>query len=401
MTGGLGGTPACVKQEAGTESQSLNRSGPQLSGLAGAPPDKTFRRPAASSLSDSVVMTLSRSLHQDTRSVSVQPNVSITPIQLSSSQFEDSVSRMPATTGIEIIPLGGKTVSSPGQGASGILKAKSRDLKRSLSEDDKRRLQKKEKKRRDEKIRQSLNHESGKPPKSDKYDGGLGHPSWASDSDSKSGLAGVIEWLSQKNKDNLSIEIKPASSVPEKYSPAPNMEITLNQVKKEDFSPKPKLKLTIKTPGKHYEKTEADGGYSKTTSASPKLESSTFQIPKLNKSDSPSLKKERPSYPSKSPSTSPKHSVTKPGHAKERFITDPGSSGGRARPEVRISVRPGLVLIIECFPSGAEEILRQRGGRARLTAEHQDKKVSGAFIQSNCATLQSAECTVGDPLITL
>jgi len=95
------------------------------------------------------------------------------------------------------------------------------------------------------------------------------------------------------------------------------------------------LKLTIKTPGKHYEKTEADGGYSKTTSASPKLESSTFQIPKLNKSDLPSLKKERPSYPSKSPSTSPKHSVTKPGHAKERFITDPGSSGGRARPEER------------------------------------------------------------------
>lgn len=282
-------------------------------------------------------MTVSRSLHLDTRAVSVQPNVSITPIQLSSSssQYEDSISRMPATTGIEIIPLGGKTVSSPGQGSSGILKAKSRDLKRSLSEDDKRRLQKKEKKRRDEKIRQSLNHESGKHPKSDKYDGGLGHSSWASDSDSKSGLAGVIERLAQKNKDNLSIEIKPASSVQEKYSPSPNMEITLNQVKKEDFSPKPKLKLTIKTPGKHFEKTDTDGGYLKTTSASPKLESSTFQIPKLNKTDSPTLKKERPSYPSKSPSTSPKHSVTKPGHAKERFITDPGSSGGRARPEER------------------------------------------------------------------
>ena len=378
MTGGLGGTPACVKQEAGQESQSLNRAGPQLSGPAGAPSDKTFRRPAAA-LCDSVAMTVSRSLHLDPRAVSVQPNVSITPIQLSSSpsQHEDSISRMTATTGIEIIPLGGKTVSSPGQGSSGMLKAKSRDLKRSLSEDDKRRLQKKEKKRRDEKLRQSLNHESGKYPKSDKYDGGHGHSSWASDSEAKSGLAGVIERLSQKNKDNLSIEIKPASSVQEKFSPSPNMEITLNQVKKEDFSPKPKLKLTIKTPGKHFEKTETDGGYLKTTSASPKLESSNFQIPKLNKTDSPTLKKERPSYPNKSPSTSPKHSVSKPGHAKERFITDPSSSGGRARPEVRTSVRPGLVLINQCFHSGEEEIIRQGGVGARVTAEHQDKKVSG------------------------
>ena len=161
------------------------------------------------------------------------------------------------------------------------------------------------------------------------------------------------------------------------------MEITLNQVKKEDFSPKPKLKLTIKTPGKHFEKTETDGGYLKTTSASPKLESSTFQIPKLNKTDSPTLKKERPSYPSKSPSTSPKHSVSKPGHAKERFITDPSSSGGRARPEVRTSARPGLVLINHCFPSGEEEVVRQGGVRARVPAEHQDKKVSrdcGVFI---------------------
>ena len=74
-----------------------------------------------------------------------------------------------------------------------MLKAKSRDLKRSLSEDDKRRLQKKEKKRRDEKIRQSLNQP-------DKYEGG--HLPWSSaESDSKSGLAGVIERLSQKRTD--------------------------------------------------------------------------------------------------------------------------------------------------------------------------------------------------------
>ena len=350
VTGGLGGTPACVKQEteAGSESQSLNRSGPQLTGPAGAPSHNTFRHPAAAFLSDSrkhkaeeSLMSLSRSLHLDSQNKkskerSVQPNVSITPIQLSSTQYEDSISRMPATTGIEIIPLGGKLVSSAG--TSGMLKAKSRDLKRSLSEDDKRRLQKKEKKRRDEKIRQSLNQESGKYPKPEKYEGG--HSSWpSSESDSKSGLAGVIERLSQKNKDNLSIEIKPASSALEKFSPSPNMEITLNHVKKEDYQPKPKLKLTIKTPSKHFEKTETDGvagaGFTKTTSASPKLESSTFQIPKLNKSDLSSLKKERQSYSLKSPSTSPKHSVSKTAHAKinERFITDP-SSASRARPEV-------------------------------------------------------------------
>ena len=35
------------------------------------------------------------------------------------------------------------------------------------------------------------------------------------------------------------------------------------------------------------------------------------------------------------------------------------------------------VLINKCFPSGEEEIIRQGGVGARVTAEHQDKKVSG------------------------
>jgi len=271
---------------------------------------------------------------------SVMPNVSITPIPLSN-QYEDAVSRMTPTTGIEIIPLGhGKTVSSS-QGGSGMLKAKSRDLKRSFSEDDKRRLPKKEKKRRDEKIRQSLNQEPGKLYKTDKYDGSSS--SWtASETESRQNLAGVIERLSQKNKDSLSsIEIKPASSVSnEKVSTAPNLEITLNQVKKEDHSPKPKLKLKLPLPlppFKHVDRNETDGGsYSKSISASPKMESSTFQIPKLNKLDSPNFKKDRPSYPSKSPSTSPKHSFTKSPHSKinERFITDPSSVSSK-RPEDR------------------------------------------------------------------
>ena len=364
LTGGLGGTPACVKQEApaGSESGSLNRCGPQLSGPAGARPDKTFRHPAAAFLSDNM-MSLSRSLHLDTQNKktkerSVQPNVSITPIQLSSTQYEDSISRMPATTGIEIIPLGGKLVSSPG--TSGMLKAKSRDLKRSLSEDDKRRLQKKEKKRRDEKIRQSLNQEPGKYPKSEKFEVG-GHSSWSSESDSKS-IAGVIERLSQKNKDNVSIELKSASSALEKFSSSPNMEITLNHVKKEDYNPKPKLKLTIKTPNKHFEKTETDGGFGKTTSASPKLESSTFQIPKLNKSDLSTMKKERQSYPIKSPSTSPKHSVSKTAHAKinERFITDP-SSAGRVRPEVRLESGEVSSFLIVILQERKREAEREEG----------------------------------------
>merc|ERR1712227_61 len=140
--------------------------------------------------------------------------------------------------------------------------------------------------------------------------------------------AGVIERLSQKNKDNQSsIEIKPASSVSsEKVSTAPNLEITLNQVKKEDLSPKPKLKLNIKIPSKHFDhRNDTDGSYPKMTTASPKLESSTFQIPKLNKLDSPNFKKDRP-----------KHSFTKSPHSKinERFITDPSSVSSK-RPEDR------------------------------------------------------------------
>ena len=387
VTGGMGGTPACVKQEVGmevdtdnteTQMESLNRDGPQgpvmeyrtgaLTTSTNSSQDPAFRHPSAavsrqsaenrrksdskSEMENSFSLTrgpLSDNQNKPKKDSlkpskegggrSVLPNVSITPIPISNQcgTVEDSISRMIPTTGIEIIPLGhGKTISSS-PGASGVLKAKSRDLKRSFSEDDKRRVPKKEKKRRDEKIRQSLNQEPGKLYKSDKYEGGS--TSWTSaETESRANLAGVIERLSQKNKDNQSsIEIKPASSVSsEKVSTAPNLEITLNQVKKEDLSPKPKLKLNIKIPSKHFDhRNDTDGSYPKMTTASPKLESSTFQIPKLNKLDSPNFKKDRPNYSSKSPSTSPKHSFTKSPHSKinERFITDPSSVSSK-RPEV-------------------------------------------------------------------
>jgi len=387
--GGTGtpGTPACVKQESmevdsdsrDKDTDSLNRVGPQEAGMecyTGAltqhqhlsTPDQQFRHPSLASVSrqsenrrrtetksdsdsSSSSFSLTRGPLADSQnkpkkdsgsSGTLKPNVSITPIAVNN-QYEDSISRMVPTTGIEIIPLGqGKM--SPG-GSPAMFKAKSRDLKRSFSEDDKRKLQKKEKKKRDDKIRQSLNQDSGKSTKSDKYDkyesSSSKSSSWTAELESRSNLAGVIERLSQKSKDNLSIEIKPASSVSnEKVSKPPNMEITLNQVKKDDYSPKPKLKLTIKPPTKHFEKPDSDTAslFSKTTSASPKLESSTFQIPKFNKSDSPTLKKERQNsgYPLKSPSTSPKHPFSKSPHLKinERFITDPSSLSSK-RPEDR------------------------------------------------------------------
>merc|ERR1712096_100729 len=64
----------------------------------------------------------------------IQPNVSITPIG-DSNISDDSSKRSVTTTGIEIIPLGGKPITTGGI-SSVKLKAKARDLKRSLSEDD-------------------------------------------------------------------------------------------------------------------------------------------------------------------------------------------------------------------------------------------------------------------------
>ena len=189
-----------------------------------------FRHPAASSFSLTPSQAKPKKEAGSSKAKeggprSVQPNVSITPMASPASSQEAGGARSVTTSGIEIIPLGGKQVTSAGA-ASAMMKVKS-SLKRSFSEDDKRRLQpgKKDKKRRDEKGRQSLNQEGGKVSKE------IPGSSWAQDSDSRSNLAGVIERLSQKNKDNLSIEIKPAvSGASEKMSTAPNMEITLNQV---------------------------------------------------------------------------------------------------------------------------------------------------------------------------
>ena len=386
MSGGpTPGTPACVKQESDMDTdrqETLNMTGPQhtqqlklsseqleLDQLpAGARHHTThsssssFRHPASRHGTQSENRRRSDKTDLETSPFSLsrgplsenqnkpkkdsggtmKPNVSITPIA-TNNQYDDPLNRITPTTGIEIIPLGQGKMSSAGSSSS--LKAKSRDLKRSYSEDDKRKFPKKEKKKRDDKIRQSLNQDTGKSSKSDSS-----KTSWTAEIDkNKSNLAGVIERLSQKNKDNLSIEIKPASSMSsEKLSTAPNMEITLNQVKKDEFSPKPKLKLTIKPPTKHFDKTETDGGssssliFNKMSSASPKLESNTFQIPKLNKFDSSSpTSKNRPSF-NKSPSTSPKHFLKSP-HSKinERFITDPSSVTKRA--EVRFNF---IILIL-------------------------------------------------------
>merc|ERR1711892_312552 len=285
----------------------------------------------------------------------IQPNVSITPIG-DSNVADDSSNHTVPTTGIEIIPLGGKPITTGGMTISSVkLKAKARDLKRSLSEDDKRRLQKKEKKRRDEKQRQSLSShrtENCGRPQSESLSHKSDHLKTDKDgssvtkitltTDPKAKLAGVIERLAYQTGDAVAIELKPASSLREKSGAEPNVEITLDRLKSkpdekdDDFALKPKLKLTIKTPTKHSESgsREKKGdsiGKLFDDMVSPKLDK-TFQIPKLSKVDSPTFRKEKSSFSSKSPSTSPKHSSSKSSHSKsshskinERFITDPSA----------------------------------------------------------------------------
>jgi len=278
----------------------------------------------------------------------IQPNVSITPIG-DSNLSDDASKRNVSTTGIEIIPLGGKPLTTAGgMTISPVkLKAKARDLKRSLSEDDKRRLQKKEKKRRDEKQRQSLSshrtensgRQNSESP-SHKFEYGGNKEKDGSSVSPKAKLAGVIERLAYKTGDSSGIELKPAQSLREKSGSEPNMEITLDRLKskpvekEDDFSFKPKLKLTIKTPIKHSDSTGRDkkndfGGKLFDDMVSPKLDK-TFQIPKLSKLESTTFRKEKSSFSPKSPSTSPKHYSSKSSHSKtthskinERFITDP------------------------------------------------------------------------------
>jgi len=300
----------------------------------------------------------------------IQPNVSITPI-CDSNVNDDSGKRAVSTTGIEIIPLGGKPLTTGGGMAisQGKLKAKARDLKRSLSEDDKRRLHKKEKKKREEKQRLSLS--SHRPdnsvvrPKSESPSHTSDHIKIEKDvktitkislTDPKAKLAGVIERLAYKTGDSA-IELKPANSFREKLG-EPNMEITLDRLKfkpeekDDEFTLKPKLKLTIKTPTKYTDSSSKEkksdfSGKLYDDSVSPKLDK-TFQIPKLGKLDSPTFRKEKQSFSPKSPSTSPKHPSSKPhvkpAHSKinERFITDPSALNSRRSEErKRSSERDG------------------------------------------------------------
>jgi len=256
----------------------------------------------------------------------IRPNVSITAISESSSTYSSTGSQQTnpdntkltivSGTGIEIIPLGGKSLgakNSPTKRRDGStifkgkLQSKVRDFKRSLSEDDKRRLHKK--KRRDDKVRQSLNVNRNNNIDDRKQE-------------QKSKLAGVIERLALQSGD--SVEIKPVGVTTVKADVEP--EITVDRVgrtRSDQKTLKPKLKLTIKG-GKNSDSLMNEDEESLKT-----MESS-FQIPKLFKLDTSLSKMDRPSLtPTLSPPTlATKYSSSKPSLLKtskinERFITNP------------------------------------------------------------------------------
>jgi len=282
----------------------------------------------------------------------IQPNVSITPIA-NSKLNEDSSNRAVSTTGIEIIPLGGKPLNTGGVTMSTVkCKAKARDLKRSLSEDDKRRIHKKEKKRREDKQRNSLSSrrtENSKLKSESSSRKSEKRKEKESASITKISLNDPkpTERHSYHSADTVGIEIKPATSFKDKPTLDPNVEISLDRVKlrpdeKMDVGGKPKLKLTIKTPTK-----SPESNFSKkietTTKVfddliSPRLERA-FQIPKLNKLEATVTKRDKSNI-SRSPSPSSRHSFpklsSKTSHSKinERFITDP-SIGNNKRTEER------------------------------------------------------------------
>jgi len=288
----------------------------------------------------------------------IQPNVSITPI-CDKNVSDESNRRNVSTTGIEIIPLGGKPITTGSMSIAEVkLKAKARDLKRSLSEDDKRRLHKKEKRRREDKQRQSLSSPRTENSLSDSHKYKAEHQKQRGKEDThgtklplkspKTKLAGVIERLAFQTSDSAALEIKPSTNVKEKSCIEPNVEITIDKLKtrpndKTEDILKPKLKLTIKTSNKlteNFPKDKySDSGVKLFDSlVSPRLDK-TFQIPKLNKQDALTPKKEK-TFSAKSPSTSPKHSPSKTlnvksAHTKitERFITDPAAMNSRRSEE--------------------------------------------------------------------
>jgi len=401
--GGPGGGTISIKteqmetEEKNTMSESLNRDGPQgAKSLPGAliPTNKRteeteFRHPSEPILIDKsskkslenkpkgLSVSLARGPLSDKQNnprivvegetkcqdVIIRPNVSITPISESNSsaagsqQMHSDKTKLTIVsgTGIEIIPLGGKSVGKKNylpkrrEGAT-VLKGKShtkgRDFKRSLSEDDKRRLHKK--KRRDIKIRQSLNVNKNNNIEDRKQD-------------QKSKLAGVIERLALQSGD--SVEIKPVGETAVKADIEP--EITVDRVgraRSDQNALKPKLKLTIKG-GKNSDfLTNEDN-------ASLKSVDSSFQIPKLFKIDSSISKIDRPSVTSTlNPFTlSSKHSSSKPSLLKtskinERFITDPTmASSSKVRSlspsSVQVTIVKSPVIATNLSPSIDETTL--------------------------------------------
>lgn len=226
-----------------------------------------------------------------------KPSVSITPISgaASGDGSDDPQRRNSATSGIEIIPLGGANTNLsitpviPGSQP----KSKPRDLKRSFSEDDKRKLLKKDKKRRDDMKHRNPSVSPSRRPDSkgqDRPDGGSILSKSLPKPDPKAKLAGVIERLAYQTGDAVGIEIKPASraGTPDslKVDKESNVEITLDRIKSskameanKEYIVKPNhsnlnsgLKLTIKNP-KH--KQSSSHHKSSSGKSTPELKSSS------------------------------------------------------------------------------------------------------------------------------
>jgi len=138
---------------------------------------------------------------------SILPLVSITPISGRDTN-DQKMTNNQDSLGIEIIPLGGMS------GSENHPKAKSRDLKRSLSEDDKRRIERKEKRRREEmKHRASVSPRREGESKREGESSGDKSSKKSSESknkDPKAKLAGVIERLAHQTGDSVGLEIRPS-----------------------------------------------------------------------------------------------------------------------------------------------------------------------------------------------
>ena len=190
----------------------------------------TFRHPSFLGRKDQ--SNEERNLKSPISGRTVKPNVSITPISHSNTTETDSPgANFSSSAGIEIIPLGGGPLKTSSSG-SGSGKSKS-SLKRSYSEDDKSRIQpsKKDDKR----------YDYGRPLKNDQF----------TTKTENQNLAGVIERLVKKSKDDCLTETRP--------SPSHSLELIQGGLndddiwkkenkKKFDSKIKPKLKLMIKPP---------------------------------------------------------------------------------------------------------------------------------------------------------